>query len=239
MVRNPRLFQAAGAVARWGARLILLLLLVFAGSSSPIGSSIRSRPWCSGGCSCMRGSIGNGCRWPACRKLCGLPSSPRRTPFLPPPRRRLGRDARGHRRWRHWRRVSRRFDDHHAGAKNLFLAWPLLHSQGSGNPLAVVLDFVWPKRRILEIYLNIAEWGDDGLFGAEAAANSIFMSLPPCSLYIRRRCSPLSARSASPQGAEAEPARRDPCPHRRGARQIRSNQPCVREVTALPQLRIY
>ncbi len=40
--------------------------------------------------------------------------------------------------------------------------------------IALVLDFVWPKRRILEIYLNIAEWGDDGLFGAEAAANFYF-----------------------------------------------------------------
>ena len=31
MARNPGLFQVAGAVARWGGRLILLLLLVFAG----------------------------------------------------------------------------------------------------------------------------------------------------------------------------------------------------------------
>ena len=31
-----------------------------------------------------------------------------------------------------------------------------------------------PKRRILEIYLNIAEWGPDGEFGAEAGARWAF-----------------------------------------------------------------
>ena len=32
---------------------------------------------------------------------------------------------------------------------------------------------LWPKRRILEVYLNIAEWGP-GIFGAEAAARAHF-----------------------------------------------------------------
>ena len=40
-------------------------------------------------------------------------------------------------------------------------------------PLALLLDAVWPKRRIIEVYLNIAEWGD-GVFGAEAAAQTHF-----------------------------------------------------------------
>lgn len=40
-------------------------------------------------------------------------------------------------------------------------------------PLALLLDAVWPKRRIIEVYLNIAEWGD-GVFGAEAAAQIHF-----------------------------------------------------------------
>jgi len=40
-------------------------------------------------------------------------------------------------------------------------------------PLALLLDAVWPKRRIIEVYLNIAEWGD-GVFGAEAAAHKHF-----------------------------------------------------------------
>jgi monofunctional biosynthetic peptidoglycan transglycosylase len=40
-------------------------------------------------------------------------------------------------------------------------------------PLTYAVEAVWPKRRILEIYLNIAEWGP-GVFGAEAAARFHF-----------------------------------------------------------------
>lgn len=40
-------------------------------------------------------------------------------------------------------------------------------------PLALSLDAVWSKRHILEIYMNIAEWGP-GIFGAEAAAQYYF-----------------------------------------------------------------
>jgi monofunctional biosynthetic peptidoglycan transglycosylase len=40
-------------------------------------------------------------------------------------------------------------------------------------PLALALDALWPKRRILEVYFNIAEWGP-GIFGAEAAAQRYF-----------------------------------------------------------------
>lgn len=59
-------------------------------------------------------------------------------------------------------------------AKNLYL-WPLptLLRKGAEIPLALWIDFVWPKRRTLEVYLNIAEWGD-GIFGAEAAAQAHF-----------------------------------------------------------------
>lgn len=59
-------------------------------------------------------------------------------------------------------------------ARNLFL-WP-----GGGwwrkaieVPLALAIDALWPKRRILEVYLGIAEWGP-GVFGAEAAARHHF-----------------------------------------------------------------
>jgi monofunctional biosynthetic peptidoglycan transglycosylase len=59
-------------------------------------------------------------------------------------------------------------------ARNLFL-WPSRSyiRKGLEIPLALLLDFVWPKRRILEIYLNIAEWGN-GIFGAEAASEVYF-----------------------------------------------------------------
>jgi monofunctional biosynthetic peptidoglycan transglycosylase len=40
-------------------------------------------------------------------------------------------------------------------------------------PLAVYADLVMPKKRIMEIYLNIAEWGP-GIYGAEAAARHHF-----------------------------------------------------------------
>jgi monofunctional biosynthetic peptidoglycan transglycosylase len=59
-------------------------------------------------------------------------------------------------------------------AKNLFL-WPQRSTirKGLEIPLALALDRAWGKRRVLEVYLNIAEWGD-GLFGAEAAARRHF-----------------------------------------------------------------
>lgn len=59
--------------------------------------------------------------------------------------------------------------------KNLFL-WPSrsVVRKGLEIPLALVLDAVWPKRRIIEVYLNIAEWGPDGVFGAQAAAEADF-----------------------------------------------------------------
>lgn len=41
-------------------------------------------------------------------------------------------------------------------------------------PLAMWADLMLPKRRIMEIYLNIAEWGPDGQFGAEAGSRFAF-----------------------------------------------------------------
>lgn len=59
-------------------------------------------------------------------------------------------------------------------AKNLFL-WNgrSFVRKGLELPLAIVADFVWPKRRMMEIYLNVAEWGP-GIYGAEAAAQHHF-----------------------------------------------------------------
>jgi len=39
--------------------------------------------------------------------------------------------------------------------------------------LTVLVESVWPKKRILLAYLNLVDWGD-GIFGAEAAANAYF-----------------------------------------------------------------
>lgn len=59
-------------------------------------------------------------------------------------------------------------------AKNVFF-W-----NGGGMPrkageawMTYVTETIWGKRRIMEVYLNVAEWGD-GIFGAEAAAQARF-----------------------------------------------------------------
>jgi monofunctional biosynthetic peptidoglycan transglycosylase len=59
-------------------------------------------------------------------------------------------------------------------AKNLFL-WEgrSLVRKALEAPLALWIDAVWPKRRIMEVYLNIAEWAP-GTYGAEAAARRHF-----------------------------------------------------------------
>ena len=72
----------------------------------------------------------------------------------------------------------RRFDQIRAiamqTAKNLFL--------GDGRfairkalelPLAMWMDLIWSKRRMIEVYLNIVEWAP-GVYGAEAAARHHF-----------------------------------------------------------------
>jgi monofunctional biosynthetic peptidoglycan transglycosylase len=41
-------------------------------------------------------------------------------------------------------------------------------------PLAIWMDLVLPKQRILEIYLNIAEFGPGGRFGVESGARWAF-----------------------------------------------------------------
>jgi monofunctional glycosyltransferase len=69
-------------------------------------------------------------------------------------------------------------------------------------PLAIWLSLVLPKRRVLEIYLNIVEWGPNAEFGAEAGARFAFGK---------------SARDLNPYEA-AELASILPNPYRRSAR---------------------
>jgi monofunctional biosynthetic peptidoglycan transglycosylase len=59
-------------------------------------------------------------------------------------------------------------------AKNLFL-WPQRSwvRKGFETYFTALIEFMWPKHRIMEAYLNSAEWGD-GNFGAEAAARARF-----------------------------------------------------------------
>ena len=63
-------------------------------------------------------------------------------------------------------------------ARNLFL-WPGggFVRKAAETGLAYALELLWPKRRILEVYLNVVEWGD-GIYGAEAAARAHFAKPP-------------------------------------------------------------
>lgn len=59
-------------------------------------------------------------------------------------------------------------------AKNLFLVPNRTFWRKSLEfPLTFMLEHLWPKQRILEVYLNEAEWGP-GIYGAEAAARFHF-----------------------------------------------------------------
>jgi monofunctional biosynthetic peptidoglycan transglycosylase len=88
-------------------------------------------------------------------------------------------------------------------AKNLFL-WSgrSYVRKGLEFPLALWIDLVLSKQRVLELYLNIAEWGPDGQFGANAGANYAF----------GRSASNLSSREAALLAAML------PNPHVRSAR---------------------
>jgi len=55
-------------------------------------------------------------------------------------------------------------------AKNLFLSPTRSYvRKAQETVIALMIEATWSKRRILEVYLNVVEWGD-GIFGAEAGA---------------------------------------------------------------------
>lgn len=70
-------------------------------------------------------------------------------------------------------------------------------------PYAIYFDLVMPKHRIMEIYLNIAEWGP-GIYGAEAAAQYHFgkstrdLSARQAALLAVTLPSPLTRNPAKP-----------------------------------------
>ncbi len=72
-------------------------------------------------------------------------------------------------------------------------------------PLALMLDAMLTKRRLIEIYLNIAEWGE-GVFGAEAAARAWFGK--PASELTRTEAARLA--TALPNPLARNPARPRP-----------------------------
>ncbi len=82
-------------------------------------------------------------------------------------------------------------------AKNLFL-WSgrSYFRKGLEAYFTVLIETLWPKRRILEIYLNIAEFGY-GTYGAEAAAQRFFHK--PASRLTRSDAAVLAAVLPNPQ----------------------------------------
>lgn len=58
--------------------------------------------------------------------------------------------------------------------KNVYLwqgrSWPRKALEALITPM---VELVWPKRRIIEVYLNVAEFGE-GIFGVEAASRHYF-----------------------------------------------------------------
>ena len=87
-------------------------------------------------------------------------------------------------------------------AKNLFL-WPgrQIVRKALEIPLAYYMTAIWSKRRMIEIYLNVAEWGPNGEFGVEAAARRAF----------KKSASELTtAEAALLAGALPNPRLRDP-----------------------------
>jgi monofunctional biosynthetic peptidoglycan transglycosylase len=104
-------------------------------------------------------------------------------------------------------------------AKNLFL-WGgrSFVRKALEFPLALWIDLALPKRRVLEIYLNIVEWGPNGEFGAEAGARWAF----------GKSASEVTAREAALLAAVL------PNPRRRSARQP---GPAVRRVAGIYEAR--
>lgn len=96
-------------------------------------------------------------------------------------------------------------------AKNLFLWASRSYLRKSVEvPVALYADLIWGKRREMEIYLNIVEWGP-GIFGAEAAARH----------YFNRSAATVTAGEAALLAAALpNPAERNPAHPSAGMRSI-------------------
>lgn len=116
-------------------------------------------------------------------------------------------------------------------AKNVFL-WPdrTYIRKAFEAYFTVLIEALWGKKRILEVYLNVVEWGH-GVYGAEAAARSYFKkpardltrreaallaailpnprqwSASRPSAYIRGRASTIEARMADTADPTGDPCR--------------------------------
>ena len=89
-------------------------------------------------------------------------------------------------------------------AKNVFL-WPKASwvRKGLEAYFTVLIEFIWGKERIMEVYLNSIEMGD-GIYGAEAVAQQHFgrraitLTRPNCALIAATLPNPLKFSSKNP-----------------------------------------
>ena len=89
-------------------------------------------------------------------------------------------------------------------AKNVFL-WPKASwgRKGLEAYFTVLIEFIWGKERIMEVYLNSIEMGD-GIYGAEAVAQQHFgrraitLTRPNCALIAATLPNPLKFNSKEP-----------------------------------------
>ena len=86
-------------------------------------------------------------------------------------------------------------------SKNLFL-WngKSYIRKGLEVPLTLAMEALWSKKRILEVYLNFAEWGP-GVFGAEAAAQYYYSK--PASQLTEREAALLAVSLPNPIARDA------------------------------------
>lgn len=92
-------------------------------------------------------------------------------------------------------------------AKNLFL-WPRSSwwRKGFETWFTGLLELLWPKQRILEVYLNFAQFGRD-IYGAEGAAQAWFGK--PASALTAQEAARLAAVLPAPNRYRVQP----PSPH--------------------------
>ena len=82
-------------------------------------------------------------------------------------------------------------------AKNLFLSPDRSYLRKAEEAIITfMIEALWPKERILEVYLNVAEWGI-GVFGAEAASQYYFNK--PASKLTRYQAARLAAMLPRPR----------------------------------------
>lgn len=82
-------------------------------------------------------------------------------------------------------------------AKNVFL-WPdrTYIRKGAELYFSLLIEMVWSKERIMEVYLNVAEMGE-GIFGAEAASNAYFKK--PAAKLTRTQAASIAAILPNPK----------------------------------------